>query len=263
MIVGIDIDDTMTNHCESWFNAYNKYFKALDAQDLKVEDATNWDFYNDWKESDKEQLMKAIHTDSYYDNLYILPNVKETIQAILDSDNQVVIISATYPESQDRKRDWLLSQLPMLSPDDIIFTKYKERIAVDVMIDDNLAYASKFKCQFILFKRPWNTNQDYKLYTPNIIIADSWEYIKEVLTSMGIISSKIATEPSLTKATKDLINGIKNAQTDEECLKLINPYIRLWQQQGMLIGMRQINDAIITVTNSVIDDIKNNENVKK
>ena len=27
MIIGIDIDDTITNHCEVWFDIYNKYFK--------------------------------------------------------------------------------------------------------------------------------------------------------------------------------------------------------------------------------------------
>lgn len=255
MIIGIDIDDTMTNHCETWFNAYNKDFKSPDKKELTINDAYKWNFYDDWEENEKQVLMNAMHSEYYFDNISLLPNVASVISKILENNNEVVIISSTYKEFQDKKKNWLLDQLPMLKEDDIIFTKQKERINVDIMIEDNLDYAKRFNCPFLLFNRPWNSNRPSYEYSNNIVRVGSWKDIEEVLTNMGVISKDITS--SFSESTKQLIDGIKNAQTDKECIELLNPYIKMWQQQGMLIGMKQIDDAIKMVVSDVAQDMKN------
>ena len=73
MRIGIDIDDTMTNHCETWFNAYNKYYKLEGKPNLSVNDAYKWSFYEDWDENDKNLLMLAMHSEYYFDNISLLP----------------------------------------------------------------------------------------------------------------------------------------------------------------------------------------------
>ena len=181
MRIGIDIDDTMTNHCETWFNAYNKYYKLEGKPNLSVNDAYKWSFYEDWDENDKNLLMLAMHSEYYFDNISLLPNVKKVIEEILSSENEVVIISSTYKEFQEQKKNWLLSQLPMLKEDDIIFTVQKERINVDVMIEDNLDYAKRFNCPFLLFNRPWNSNRPDYEYSDNIIRVGNWKDIEEIL----------------------------------------------------------------------------------
>ena len=59
-----------------------------------------------------------------------------------------------------------------------------------------------------------------------------------------------------SNATQKLIDGIKNAKTDKECMSVLNPYIKLWQQQGMLIGMKQINEASVMITEEVMRDMQ-------
>lgn len=257
MRIGIDIDDTMTNHCETWFNAYNKDFKPEGKSNLSINDAYKWDFYADWDEDDKNALMQSMHSTYYFDNLVLLPNVKEVITEILNSENEVIIISSTYKDFQEQKKNWLLSQLPMLTEDDIIFTSQKERINVDVMIEDNLDYAKKFECPFLLFNRPWNSNRPDYEYTENVVRVGNWKDIEEILIRIGAITVQMpnSTDETFSEATKKLIEGIKKAKTDKECINLLNPYIKLWQQQGMIIGMKQIDDAIVSVVSDVLKDI--------
>ena len=64
-----------------------------------------------------------------------------------------------------------------------------------------------------------------------------------------------STDETFSEATQKLIDGIKEAKTDKECIDLLNPYIKLWQQQGMLIGMKQINDATMLVVEDIIKEI--------
>ena len=261
MRIGIDIDDVLTNHCEAWFGAFNKYYQKEDGEkDLTLDDAYKWDFYADWNIGKKNVLLEVLNDDFYYDNLSLRPNAKETIEAILNSENEVIIISSTYPEHQQLKKDWILKQLPMLTEDDIIFTAQKDRINVDIMIEDNLDYAKKFNCLFLLYDRPWNRNRPKYEYTDNITRVGTWKEIKEILTNMNIINIQMFDETNsiFSEATQKLIEGIKNAKTDKECAELLNPYIKLWQQQGMLIGMKQIDDAIISVVKDVAKEININ-----
>ena len=74
---------------------------------------------------------------------------------------------------------------------------------------------------------------------------------------MGAINIQFggSTDETFSEATQKLIDGIKEAKTDKECIDLLNPYIKLWQQQGMLIGMKQINDATMLVVEDIIKEI--------
>ena len=76
---------------------------------------------------------------------------------------------------------------------------------------------------------------------------------------MGIINIQPNINQTFSEATQKLIQGIKQSKTDKECIELLNPYIKMWQQQGMLIGMKQINDA----TMLVIEDVMKEINAKK
>jgi 5'(3')-deoxyribonucleotidase len=262
MIIGIDIDDTITKNCDNWFKIFNEKYKPSNQEPLQISDAYKWHFYDDWDKENRKKLFDALGDESYYDNLEFFPNAINTISKIVNSDNKVVLISSTYKEYQEAKKNWILEKIPILSESDIIFTPNKELINVDVMIDDNLDYAKKFKCPFLLFRRPWNTNRPFDEYTDNIINVANWDEIEKTLTKMGVINIEITGyDNTFTEATMKLINGIKEAKTDKECIDLLNPYIKMWQQQGILIGMKQINDATVLVVEDIIKEI-NEENKK-
>lgn len=257
MIIGIDIDDTITNHCEVWFDIYNNYYKIDNDKVIELNDAYKWNFYDEYPIETKDRLFLALQNqDRYYDNLIILDNVKNTISEIIDSGNDVVFISATNKEYQETKKQWILSNFPDLTEDSIIFTSQKHLINVDLMIDDNLDYASKFTCPFILFKRPWNTNRPSELYTDNILICSNWFEIEKYLVSQGVIAPELINKDvEYSKATMDLIEGIKNAKDNKECIDILNPYIKLWQEQGILIGISRIYDFLGRFAQDVDDEI--------
>lgn len=259
MIIGIDIDDTITNHCEVWFDIYNKYFKSQDDKEIKLSDAYKWDFYNEYDNQTKNNLFCALNNQElYYQNLQLLDNVSNTIKELIDSGNQVVLISATDKEYQENKKKWVLEKLPMLKEDNIIFTSQKNLINVDLMIDDNLDYGSRFKCPFILFRRPWNIGREKSLYTDNILICSNWNEIEKYLFSQGLISSEVVDKETVfSDATIKLIEGIKNAKDNSECIKILNPYISKWQKQGILIGVAQMSQFLNKLAEDVDNDIKN------
>lgn len=261
MIIGIDIDDTITNHLEVWLDIYNEYCRDDNDPILQVSDAYKWSFYDDYSENTKNNLLKSLsYQGLYFDKIRILNNVKNTIQELIDSGNQIYFISATSKEYQDKKKEWLLNELPMIDESNIIFSEKKELFNVDIMIDDNLSYASKFKCPFILFKRPWNSNREPELYTDNILICSNWDEIESYFISQNVIVPEaIDKEVVYSKATTDLIEGIKNAKTNQECIDILNPYITMWQEQGILIGISRMSDFLGRFAEDVEKEINNNQ----
>lgn len=257
MIIGIDIDDTITNHCEVWFKIYNENYRENEDKKLVLSDAYKWNFYDEYAPEIKERLFSALENqDMYYDNLTLLDNVKNTIQEIFESGHQIIFISATHKPFQERKKAWILSNFPELTEDNIIFTAQKNLINVDVMIDDNLDYASRFTCPFILFKRPWNTNRESSLYTDNVLICANWSEIEKYLLSQKVILPEtINKEIVYSEATTKLIEGIKNAKTNQECIDILNPYIQLWQEQGILIGIAKMSDFLGKFAQDVEEDM--------
>lgn len=225
-----------------------------------LSDAYKWDFYDEYPTETKEHLFLALENqDLYFERLKILDNVKKTIKELVDSGNQVILISATGKEYQERKKEWILHELPMLTEDNIIFTQQKNLINVDIMIDDKLEDASKFNCPYILFKRPWNTARGNALYTENILICSNWYEIEKYLFGQDLIAiSTIDKETVFSDATIKLIEGIKNAKDNQECIDILNPYISKWQKQGILIGIAQMSSFLGKFSEDVDKDLKEN-----
>ena len=97
MIIGIDIDDTITNHCEVWFDIYNEYFKSQDDKEIKLSDAYKWDFYNEYDNQTKNNLFCALNNQElYYQNLQLLDNVSNTIKEL--KEHADLIVKATVKE---------------------------------------------------------------------------------------------------------------------------------------------------------------------
>ena len=118
MVIGIDIDDTITNHCEVWFDIYNKYFKSQDDKEIKLSDAYKWDFYNEYDNQTKNNLFCALQNqEAYYEKLHLLDNVNNTIKELIDSGNQVILISATNKEYQVLNKVLQLQKQLMLNLD--------------------------------------------------------------------------------------------------------------------------------------------------
>ena len=64
-----------------------------------LSDAYKWDFYDEYPTETKEHLFLALENqDLYFERLKILDNVKKTIKELVDSENQVILISATGKE---------------------------------------------------------------------------------------------------------------------------------------------------------------------
>lgn len=260
MVIGIDIDDTITNHCEVWFTLYN-IERLPTEKSIGLTDAYKYDFYNELDTNTREHLLKILDSsekqDEYYQQIQLKDNVKTTIQEIVDSGNQVILISATPKDKQERKKKWILEQLPMLQEDNIIFTTQKNLINVDVMIDDKLEDASKFKCPYILLRRPWNIGREKELYTDNILICSNWNEIEQYLFSQELIKPEIIDKETVfSDATIKLIEGIKNAKDNKECISILNPYIAKWQKQGILIGIAQMSNFLARLSEDVDNDIK-------
>lgn len=223
---------------------------------IRVSDIKKFDFYRTFSQEDRDNLFIALEDiDKYGNDLKLLPRAKEVITSIINSGNKVIFISATPESIQDYKRKWMLKQFPMLSKDDIIFTEKKELLNVDLMIDDNPNFMSKFTCPFILFKQPWNSYEEK--YPDNVIICSNWNEIEKFLFEGNVIKSEfINKEVMFSKATVELIDGIKAAKDYKECIAILNPYIEKWQKQGILLGISEMTKFIKNFAENVDKEIK-------
>ena len=48
MVIGIDIDDTITNHCETWFKIYNENYRTDNDKIILLSDAYKWNVYDQY-----------------------------------------------------------------------------------------------------------------------------------------------------------------------------------------------------------------------
>lgn len=192
MIIGIDIDDTLTDIRDELKKAAKDYAKKLgkniNSEDKYIENKNNGNTYQEIYGFTYEELkyfLKVIQ-EEITQNAKPRKGVKDSIKRLRESGNKIYIITARDKEFHDEPymlcKSWLDKN--NIEYDKIIVNaRDKAKICkeekVDIFIDDQLANCMKVSSEGIKVIRI----TDYKEEHGNIINKSNWgeiyKYIKE------------------------------------------------------------------------------------
>jgi len=169
----------MNNLTEHWIDYLNeRYGFAVNAKNISKRELSQA-----FPELTKEEIDSPLEDEKFGLTFKVRPYSAECLKHMIDDGHEISIVTAHNNRTVGTKFDWLLSNFPFLSRNDIIITSKKQKIIGDALIDDaihNLGGGNYFK---ILFDRPDNRDYDAKangmvrVYT----LKEAYEVIKEVL----------------------------------------------------------------------------------
>lgn len=176
----IDCDDVLNLLTEDWVHCLNQqHGVAINPQGFSHA-AVHESFPLLTREEVKLPLRDADFAQSYT----VRPGSAECIQQMLDDGHEVSIVTAHNNRTAGYKFEWVTKNFPMLTRDDVIITRKKQKIRGDVLIDDAVKNLEGAPFMKILFNHPNNHGYDasangmFRVHTLN----EAYELIKKELT---------------------------------------------------------------------------------
>lgn len=100
----VDMDDTIENLTDAWIAYLNDRYGTS----VKKEDITSWDFAEAFPTLDKSQVFGALCDEELWERVKPLPGAVKYLKKLIDDGNQVVIVTASHPDSVSAKMNKVL-----------------------------------------------------------------------------------------------------------------------------------------------------------
>ena len=179
--VGIDLDNVLNDLNVKWIerynNDYNDYLKPQQVNSWFIHRYTKNGFgiYNYLKDTDLlEELEPTKDSKMYLELLNKLDYPKF----------ELFVVTATDYNNIKNKIDWINKYFKgVFSSSNIIMTKRKELINVDILVDDAAHNLVSFPNHKILFKQPWS--ETHLLNGINYKTANDWSDVYNYITLIG------------------------------------------------------------------------------
>lgn len=149
MRIGIDVDDVLNNLVDKWVEKYNLLYRG----NLQVEDITSWDICQ----------FSSIGADFYrlldaelWSSLRPLEGSVEITKKLQDAGHELILVTATHKKDVECKVNWLEEHFPHLDLNNLIITRRKDLVDVDVLVDDGGHNIEAFPGDVLVMDRPWN-----------------------------------------------------------------------------------------------------------
>lgn len=151
--IAIDMDETIVDTMERHLDWYNREF----AQQLTKADLHGTKIY---QRVAAERVARVRSYPDHPDFFVDIPPYADAIEVIRELHKNYDIYIATaameHPNSFSAKYNWLVKNLPFLSPMNFIFCGNKGVVKADYLIDDSSRHFKDFAGQGILFSAPHN-----------------------------------------------------------------------------------------------------------
>lgn len=156
MKIGIDIDGTINNLCESVLSVYNE-----DSGDnLKVGDITQYYIENFVKPEYKEGFHRYFVDKRVWKRVSIDEEAQKYIIELHENGHEIYFVTSTEPENVEKKAGWLQKNFPMINIRKRLIVCHNKQLlsGLTVLVDDydkNLTGGHYHK---LLLDKPWNQN---------------------------------------------------------------------------------------------------------
>ena len=164
-IIGVDLDDVLWDLCDAWLKRYNIITDA----DVQPEDIKSWAIEQYILPNTKEMLFYILEQKDFWETVRPISGAVDTLHRLMQDSYNVYVITASNYKTLPAKLNRFFELFPFANQNQIVVTKEKQLLDLDLMIDDNpenLCYASYEK---LLFDRPsnrWVKKDDIKrVYT--------------------------------------------------------------------------------------------------
>lgn len=159
MIIGVDFDNVLFPTMQTVLDIYNAQNNAF----LKIEDLTNYNFYECLDSTVADKLLELFCRKKVYDNLKPLKGAVETLKWATNQGHEVFILTATDVRNLPFKEALLKKFFPFIPKENLVRIYKKKLFYTDVLIEDCLEQLTSCLCDRILIDYPYNrdTSADY------------------------------------------------------------------------------------------------------
>lgn len=169
MVIGIDLDNVLSDFTYQWMNALNAKYLL----DKEYSDLTNYDMRKNYPTLDYDQVYSVLDDCTWTP----MPDSREVVNRLLVEKHDVYVVTSTPPRHCGAKEKFLRKNFFNDVDSHLITCQDKNRIKLDVIIDDKIENLIRDDdCVTIKFNQPWNQDWHGANYE-----VDSWMEIDEIL----------------------------------------------------------------------------------
>lgn len=172
MVIGIDLDNVLSDFTYQWMLNLNKKYGI----DREYSELTNYDMKKNYPELGYSQIYDILDECKWSP----LPDSREVVNKLIEEKHKVCVVTATSPRHCIAKENFLREYFFIDVASRLITCQDKNLIKLDVLIDDKIENLIRDDdCVTIKFNQPWNQHwhgADYEV--------DSWIEIDEIITKI-------------------------------------------------------------------------------
>ncbi len=190
MIIGVDLDDT-------WFGWSHRVDMLLDEKYAHLpniprsKDRVAFDLWTGRTDEEKAAILEIMDSEGFYASLEPLPGAVDAYHEMIEAGHEVVPLSSpwyTNPTCMDDKGRSVLKYFGAEALNNMVLTKKKYRVLVDVLIDDKdgIEKADEAPWAQVIFDGPHNRYSTL----PRLTDWKNWDSVtkKAILLKAGALS---------------------------------------------------------------------------
>lgn len=128
----VDMDNVLENLDAVWVDELNKRHGLS----MTPDDITEWDMAKFYPTLSRTQVFAPLHDESVWKRVEPLPGAQEAVKAMKEDGHDVVVVTASHPDTVKWKYDWLAKYFSAIPYRDIVFTARKQLVRGDFLVDD-------------------------------------------------------------------------------------------------------------------------------
>jgi len=151
MRIGIDLDSTLNNLLDVWVEEYNRHYSDA----LCPDEITDWGIHQFTKDSCGLKVYDLLKKPGLFMSCEPV-KMSQQITKWLSMHHELWIVTASEPNNIEEKAKWIDLYYPHIGSSNIIMTRDKSLIHVDVLIDDGWHHIHAFPGIGLLMDMPHN-----------------------------------------------------------------------------------------------------------
>lgn len=167
----VDMDEVLENLGDVWIDELNQWHGTS----VRHEDITEWDMTKFFPMLSRNQVFAPLHDEATWKRVEPLPGAQECVRILKADGHDVVVVSASHPDTVKWKYEWLARYFPNIPYKDIVFCSRKQLVKGDFLIDDAPHNLFGGTYMPIMFAAPHNRAwKPHKLEEFNCYRTDDW-----------------------------------------------------------------------------------------
>lgn len=155
--IGCDLDDCIWDLISPLVSNYNENY----SQELRIDQIQQWNISQYLYDKDEKKFFAPMYEPKFWDFVFPFADAYQYLM-ILNKYTNLYIVTATFFEVAGIKMKRFCDLFPFVKREQIIITHDKQRVDVDLLIDDKFENLEGGRYGKILFDRPHNQLQNEK-----------------------------------------------------------------------------------------------------